>query len=157
MSVTTLLVYGVLLPGLRSWMEKRWPISAIRWDFYVSLTTAFAMTTGASLAGIAGTISMHAIALLVYASGTGLKMSWLSFLLAQTPSDDTALMCSIVSMVVTMGTIAFAPLLQSGLAASFTANWAPGGLPFFEASVSRMYLNLKLEAYISSASTELHA
>lgn len=136
MSATTLIVYGFLLPALGPWSRKRWAISVVHWDFYVSVATAFAMTVGTLFAGVAPTIAMHAVALLLYSSGTGLKMSWLSVVLARTPSTDTALMCSIVSMIVTAGTIVLAPLLQSGLSASFSTNWAPSGLPFYEASVS---------------------
>ncbi|KAF8852504.1 MFS general substrate transporter [Acephala macrosclerotiorum] len=154
--VFSIAFYLGLLPLFRSLMKSKFHVSSLKMDYILSVFQLMASFVGALSMGLAPAIAAFVPAVLLYTSGSGIRATWLPVLIAHIEESRIATLCSIVSILETLGVIGGAFILETAAAKGFQFHDAAMGLPFYIAAILYSIGLVILAAFKMTLSEEQH-
>lgn len=144
MDIFTLILDGTAIPYLIVQAKRQFRLETTHLNYYGSIVCITALVTACLFLGLAPTLPTFISALLVFSIGTGLRESWLPVVLASIPQDRVATICSMVSLMETVGSLVYSPLLESAQATGFAYGGWIMGMGFYVAFVSSFICLLRI-------------
>ena len=117
-------------------MKSIFHVSSLKMDYILSVFQLMASFVGSLSMGLAPAVATFVPAVLLYTCGSGIGATWLPVMIAHIEESRIATLCSIVSILETLGVICGVFFLEKAAAKGFQLLDAAMGLPFYVAAVS---------------------
>lgn len=133
-STSTLVLYLLILPGLSTLLLKRFHMSAVSKDLFLTRASGVVLIIGALMIALAYKPAILVVALIINSLGGGISLALRSLLNAFVESHHIAMLNTLISILEFGGVMVASPLLFASLGKGIELGGAWVGLPYFLAA-----------------------